>query len=264
MSILASNRKKIIAYLLGIGMVLFVVHNPQQPLLNILFLPHLGLVLVYTAIILSLRDINKKSLGHKMVYIPLLIIVGSIVASVATQGMAGLSLALFGVTLFGVYLVARTYGSEIFKPFAWAVVVGTIGTIIYGLASPGVKTGGFISPTNYDMATGLLVFGVMVSMFKQQWLLMAVALVGLFFTGADEAVFAVGFILLFILIRKDISLKLLFPVATLIIVAVLCIPSGITYKLYSPTFTKLSLLRTAVLMDKEVKFFSLYNHFFFR
>lgn len=238
---------KLLAYMLGVGLILFVVHNPDQPFIDQIALPNIGLLLIFLPLMLALPNVTRADLGPKAVYIPLLVIVASIIASVALNG-GELSLALFGVALFGIYLFARMYGQAIFKPMAWAIVIGTIGLVVTQMVQPGFKTGGWISPSNYDMATGLLFFAAVVSVWKYQWVLTAIAVVGLFLTGADEAVFVLAAFVIFVLARRDWSKKLLLPVGVLAVMVLIYMPLGITEKLYSPTITKLQLAAYAVTM----------------
>lgn len=236
---------KTLAYMAGTGMVLFVVHNPDQPFVDQIMLPNIGLILIYIPMMITLPNITKTDFGKKIVYIPLLVMVACIFISVVLNGQ-GLHLAWFGLSLFGMYLLARKYGQEIFKPFMWAVVIGTIGMVVTGIINPGVKTGGWISPTNYDMATGLLVFATVVSVVKGQWILTSIAIIGLFLTGADEAIFACAVLALFIVLRRDFSKKLLLPIGTLIILITVTFSAGIMQRLYFPAVEKIATVKEVV------------------
>jgi hypothetical protein len=224
-----------------------------------------------------LQDRKKEiTLGDRRVWIPLAIIALSIAGSGIiklfnipagqTRHILGFALAttLFGAYLFGIYLVGRILGSGLFTPFSWAIVIGSLGCLLYGILYPGVKTGGFISPSgvteegifyqgNYDIATGLLVFGTIVSALQRRWWLTGIAIVGLFFTGAAEAIFVVGVLLVVVIIRGDFSRKLLVPVGTLAITLIVCTPLGITQKLYMPSVEMVAQAQEAVTMEVETE-----------
>jgi len=248
-------KDKIWAWLIGTGFVLFAIHNPLQPWKEYAFLPIVGLTFSMLGMFVILTDHWKKiTLGSKKLWIPLAVISASIAGSgfvnpVGEGATALLAPMIFGIYLFGVYLVGRIAGKELFRPFAWAVIVGAVGCLVYGIIYPGVKTGGWISPTNYDIATGLLVFGTIVSIWQKQWMLTAIAIVGLFFTGAAEALFACGVLLVVVLVRKDWSRKILLPVGALVLTLAICTPIGITQALYIPSVKMVEQAQEAVTME---------------
>lgn len=243
-------KNKVWAYIIGTGLALFAIHNPLQPAKEYAFLPAVGLVFSLLGTIVVLSDNRKNvTLGSKWVWIPLAVIALSIGLSGIGNGELGYvaSCFMFGGLMFSFYLVARVLGQELLKPFAWAVVIGALGCIAFGLVNPGVKTGGFIiSPTNYDMATGLLVFGTVVSIFSKQWLLATIALLGLVFTGAEQAMFITGALFLVVIIRKDFGKRLLLPAGVATIALVLLFTVGAGAKLYEPAFTKIAQAKAAV------------------
>lgn len=137
--------------------------------------------------------------------------------------------------LFGVYLVGRILKDDLFAPFSFAVIFAAVGCIVYGIIYPGKLSGGFVSPTNYDIAAGLLIFGVVVGIMKWRWWLSAVALVGLFFCGAPEGLIGVGVVLLAVLIRRDLGKKLLLSVGVVVLAVALWFGLGYGQELYSYT-----------------------------
>ena len=238
--------------------MLSAIHQPNQPFIQYLFLPVIGSLLVLMGSSLCLVKQKSIRFGHKAIWIPLAIICASIVlrpiyAMVTGQSQWGLSdewaSAGYGLGLFALYLSSRSLGWRVFSVFTPAIIVTSLSTVIFGLSNPGVKTGGIISITNYDITTGFLVFGLMVSCLQHRWWLSAITLVGLFFTGADEAVFVVGVIFLVVLVRKDWSRKLLLPIGALLLVIMLTLPLGIPQKLYYPTYVKLYQARLALTID---------------
>lgn len=244
-------KTKYAAWIIGTGIMLMAIHTRLLTITDSkgvtwLFLPQIGLMcammltLVYVAM-----SYKKITLGSKFIWIPLLVIVGSIITSVVWQfaeGNIGLwdmtSKAFFGVFLFCLYLTARNMGQELFKPFTIATVIVSISCIAYGVVYFGHKTGGLASPTNYDMATGLLIIGTVVSVVKRQWWLWAITLVGLSFTGADEAIFAVVVLVIALIIRRDWSKKILLPIGIVVILFIFGLSTGALQKLYQPTVDK--------------------------
>ena len=234
-----ANQNKIWAWLIGIGLVFFAIHNPNQPLKEYAFLPVVGLAISLIVIMLVLSDNWRRlDFGSKWIWIPLVCIGGSIAMSGFVNGESlGSRVAplLFAFYLFGVYLVGRILKDELFAPFSFAVVVGAVGCVVYGLLYPGQMTGGFISPTNYDIAAGLMIFGVVVGIWKWRWWLSAIALVGLFFCGAPEGLFGISVLLVAVLIRRDWSKKILLPLGIVALVAVAWFSMGYGQSLYSYT-----------------------------
>lgn len=238
------TRNKAYAVVIGAGIMLFAIHNPYQPFIEYSFLPQVGLMMTAIGVALYVVDNwGAISLGDKRIWIPLLVIAVSIGASGIVQMVngevgiyKGFGPLMMGALLFLLYLTARSVGSDIFSPFLYAVVFGFVGCVLCGLVFPGRLTGGVISPTNYDIAAGLLVFGTVVSAVRKQWWLSTIALVGLFFCGAPEGIVAIAGLGLLVLIRRDWSRKLILPVASLILVAGIWCGVGAGIKLYSYTF----------------------------
>jgi hypothetical protein len=216
------RRNKICAWLIGIGLVLMAVHNVDQPLLKYAFLPVIGMSLIVPAMLLALSENRHNiTLGSKWVWIPMVIIA----LSISLSGELSIFNIILGGVLFGLYLSARILGQRLFKPFAFAIVIETISLIWYGFEHIGDNQGGIISWTNYDIATGFLLFGLVFSSIKHQWWLSGIALAGLYLTGAEEAVFAILVLLAVVLIRRDWGYKILFPIVTM----VLFIPFSYTF-----------------------------------
>jgi len=239
-------KRKYIAYLLGLGLTLFAVHNPYQPAIEYAFLPTVGFALVIISICFVFANQDKwLNLGPKYIYIPLMVIAASVVLQAAVSGWQWSQL-VFGLLLVPLYITARHLGKEIFYAFIPIVIVEALSCVIYGVIYPGVKTGGLVSPTNYDMAAGVLIFGTLVSAFVGQWWLAAIAIVGLFFTGADEGLFAMLILVVVLVARRDWSLKLLLPIGAIVLTVGICMPVGITRSLYFPSVQKLAIAKEAV------------------
>jgi len=239
------------ASIIGSGLFMFAVHNPLQPLKGYFFLPVVGLSISLLAGLMVLYD-NRKNItwGSKWLYIPLLVIAFSIAMSGILNGEGigeKISIVLLSFYFIGVYLVARILRDKLFIPFAWGMVISAVGCIIWGALNPGEKTGGYvISPGNYDIIVGVLALGLLISAWKHQWWLSGLAIAGVFFTGSDEGIFVVAVVVIFILVRRDWSKKLLVPVSTLVILLAICTPLGVTQKLYYPTAVKVALAKEVI------------------
>lgn len=230
------------AYLIGIGLVLFAVHNPNQPFLSYAFLPQIGLSLLIGAIIsYPFKKLKESFNGSNSpaVWLPLMLVSFAIVMSGIAQYWRG-EVKLIGafaplatvIVWWGVYLASRIEGEKIGKPIAVAVIIESVSVLVIAFVSGGNRGGGIISPTNYDIATAFLVFGTFLSPRKWQWWLSSFAVVGLFFSGAEEGIVAIGAAFLIFLILKDISVKTLLPVSALILAVLVATPMGITKNLY--------------------------------
>lgn len=210
------NRDTIYAWVIGIGIILFAVHNRDltwfsQSGTAIIFLPTIGLMLsLMTTFMVLMQKWKKITLGSKYIWIPLAVLALCIGVSGIAQIisgekalLAGITPLLFGVFLFCLYLVARLLGSKIFAPFPYFVVILTISIIILWVVNPVRLNGGIVGERNYDMATGALAFGAIISVSKRQWIIVAIALIGMIFTGAPEAAFYLAIMTIIILARRD-------------------------------------------------------------
>jgi len=253
-------KDKIWAWIIGTGFVLFAIHNPYQPFKEYAFLPIVGLTFSLMGMFIILSDHRREiTLGSKKLWIPLAVIVVSIAGSgfvnPVEEGIPALfAPMLFGVYLFGAYLTGRVAGKDLFVPFAWAVVIGTLGLVAWiatgGIGYGNIRSGGYIiSPTNYDIATGLLVFGALVCIVKRQWMIVTVALAGLMLTGAGEALFVCGVLLIVVLARRDWGKRMLAPIGILVVVLAICTPLGITQALHMPSVKMVTHAQEAATME---------------
>jgi len=239
--------QRLFAYGIGFGLVLFAVHNSLQPGIEYAFLPVVGLAIVIVSIGLLFANLKgKPNFGPRYIYIPMLIIVASAVARLfiePTMQTVG-SVLLLG-SLFAVYVASRHLGKAVFIAFIPAVVIEGVSCIVEGLTTPGAQVGGIITSSgNYCIATGFIVFGTVVAIWKWQWALVPLALVALFFTGSPEALFVVAVLGIVVLARKDWSKRLLMPVGLLIIVAVAWVGLGPGTELYNYAIGKIETVIT--------------------
>lgn len=176
-------------------MILFVWHNPYQPLLEYAFLPWIGLLLIIIVVVYCWTK-YKLTPGDKKIWIPLAVIAASIVLSGVFKLIRAeanlqetMGIASIGAMLFLVYLVARLLSKDIFAPFSIAVPIEAISIVVYGATHNWSRNGGLLSPTNYDIATGLLIFGMLVTRERWRKWIAPFAIVGVLFSGAAEGLF---------------------------------------------------------------------------
>lgn len=218
-----ANQNKIWAWIIGGGLVLFAFHNPEQPLIQYAFLPVVGLSFsMIAAFVVVLDNRARLTVGNKIIWIPMVLMLLSIALSGLVNGASlGEKVAplILAVYLFSIYLSARILGKDMFTPFTIAVIVAAISCVYYSLfvMPAGVRHGGWVSPTNYDIAAGLLVFGTVVSAANNKWWVSAIALMGLMATGAPEGLFAVVVLFIMVLARKDFSWHMALPVVVVVL-----------------------------------------------
>jgi len=214
----------IYAWIVGISIMLFAVHHPQQPFLEQAFIPTMAMFALCMAVFMwTAENYRRLSLGDKKVWIPMAVIAFSISTSGFVQLLMGgselphaLASLAFGIILFALYVMSRSIGEAMFSPFMVAVIIVAISCVIYSIYKEG-RSGGILSPTNYDIATGFLIFGTVVSAVRHQWWLLSIALFGLAFTGAEEALVCVALLSVVCLLRHDWGRKMVLPVAIVVI-----------------------------------------------
>jgi hypothetical protein len=251
--------QNILAWALGIGIVSFAFRNYFYQ--GIMIGLSLCVVVLFIIFVIVFNDKSrpKNVLGSKLVWIPLLVISLSIVVSgfarylVDKNTVTLLDRATIAVVFFGVYLACRMFGEKVLKPFAIAVVIETASLILYSLILYRVHNGGFVSVHDYNMAVGLLLIGGIVSVWKKQYLIVTIALIGIFLTGAEEGILATAIIFLAIIIRRDFSKKILFPIGAVVIVVLLgLVPFNYTRTIYATTIDKTSELFTGKHAEQSV------------
>jgi len=216
------NRKW--AIIIGIGLALFPIHNLWLTEVTsiggmaILHLPAIGAIIWIMGILLFIRN-NWGNLdwGDKKILIPLLVIVVSMGLSGFINGESlgdKVSPLFMGMALFSAYVVSRSLGKDIFKMLIPFVCLGAVISIIIGILNPGVPSGGLI--TNHCASAGFLIFGALINQGKWQWLLIIVALIGVFFIGTLEAVFILGILGITVLVRRDFSRRFLIASGVLV------------------------------------------------
>lgn len=261
------RRDRYLAYIIGTGLVLFAIHNPHQPFLEYLFLPWLGMMMVLMGCAVILLEHKAEiTFGPRWLWIPLVIIAVSIATSgywqmaVGNVGIReGFAPTFIAVALFAVYLSSRIVGQKLFTPFLYAVVITALSIVIYGIVNPGVRTGGIVSPTNYDMAAGILVFGTLVSAVRHQWWLSAIAIVGLVLSGAEEALLAMGILVAIVLIRRDWSRKILLPISIAVFIVFIGIVFAFGNQLYKPVEERMDAAKQLLYIKDSNDYLSSYT-----
>lgn len=230
--IVRPRRWRVLVIIIGLGLALVPIHNSFLTGLTTLngqvlfFLPTFGFLLLAIGMSLFLlwnwEQVKEVGCGDKRVWIPLAVIVTGMGLSGFVNGgsfQSKVAPLFMGLVLFGLYVVARVVGKDIFRALAPFVIIGSVSVVVAGVLTPGQYTGGFI--TNYCAAAGYLIFGALVCQGKWRYFVMWVALIGLFFVGALEALFIMGVLGCVLLIRRDFSKRLVLwaSVVVLLIVA---------------------------------------------
>lgn len=269
------NKDLIYSYIIGIGIVIMTIHIQSYYIAEIFIgLGYVATVLMPLIYITTLKK-NELNLGSKWLWIPLLVIVLSVIGRAiyaffindSIWGMkAEWASCAYALSLFALYIASRKLGTKIFNVFTIMTIIVATTMPIFTLAGYIIhndlyKTGGLISVSNYDMAAGFLIIGTLVSAIQKRWWLSAIAIFGLFFTGAEEGLVAIGILFLTIIIRRDFSKKILLPIATLILVTLICFPIGVTQALWQSTYHRISYAYQAITMNEETVETEVITHF---
>jgi hypothetical protein len=204
---------------------------------SLTFCPYVGMIISIPVIGYVLYKYKSRiTFGSKWVVIPLLIILVSIIAS---HNWIAIFIAFY---YFGIYLVARIFGKDMFTPFLWGIGIYAVYLIVctilfYGVLNPSI--------VNYHLGGELLVFGAIVCRVKKQWLLLTVVGIGLFFDASEIAWFAMILVLIVMIVRKDFDKKMFIPIGVTIFVAVIGIfPFNYTKLYYGRALNSVSVAIT--------------------
>jgi hypothetical protein len=265
MHLVKAIKERFWVILIGTGLALSPIHNLWLTNLatseqgeTLFFLPAFGYLLLIMGagmfLVHNWEKVKAKGFGDKRIWIPLLVIAGAIgLSGITINGSIQDKIAPMGMgaVLFVLYLVARILGKELFYPLAVGAAVGSLGIIAYQIVYPGTATGGFVFEANFDIATGYILLGVALFIHRWRWQLASLAVIALLASGAPEAVFALGVIALFGLLRRDWSKKALPLVAVLTLFLVVGFATGLAQNVYSYVRASLAQEPTAHYIDPD-------------
>lgn len=230
MSIIKPSRHNhITALVIGCGLALSGFHSQWLTDLTTtgdvvgFFVPSFGMAIWLMGSLMFVAY-NWRALdwGEKKVFIPLLVIAGSMGLSglVVTEGSWSDKVAplFMGMALLATYLMARKLGPAVFRAFIPLAAIVAVSIIFDGIVNPGKYTGGIFS--NYNAVVGFMVFGAIANRGKWQWVMGTLVLVTLFFGGSLEGLFTAAVFGGVVLIREDWGKRLLLCVGiTAVVVA---------------------------------------------
>jgi len=222
--------------IIGAGIALSPIHNQYLTQLTtnskgetLFFLPAFGYLLLIMGTGLFLLNnwnrVKEVGWGDRRIVGCLLFIVLAVSASGgAYSGLQDRFAPMgMGIALFGVYLTARVIGRDLIIPLAVGSIVASLGIIVHQMVFPGQATGGFVFERNYDIATGYILLGSLVTLplirdrFRLWSVLLLVPLVALMLSGSAEAVFAIGILGLTVLLRRDWGIRTMVIAVPLVI-----------------------------------------------
>lgn len=231
------------AVLIGFGIAISPIHN--QWLTKLVskddvvgfFLPAFGYAIIIIAVLMYLTwryDWKHIDWGAKQVYIPLIAVSVAIgLSGITAETIQNrLSPLLFGIVLFGVYLVARKLGQDIFMPLAVGALIASVGIFISAIIKPGEVTGGLIFERNYDVVVGYVLLGAVAFINRYQWALLGVAFLAMLLSGSPEGLFVTGVMGVIFLARRDWNDKFFIGVSAAVLVIGLWITIGNGQALY--------------------------------
>jgi hypothetical protein len=247
MRLVKAVKERFWVILIGTGLAISPIHNVWLTNLAtnskgevVFFLPAFGYLLLIMGVGLFLlynwEKIKREGFGDKRIWIPLLVIVGAIgLSGIVINGSVQDKVAPLGmgVALFALYLAARVLGKELFYPLVIGTAIGSLGIVLYQAIHPGAVAGGFVFEQNFDIATGYILLGAALFVHRWRWILASLAVVALLVSGAPEAVFALGVVGIFGLVRRDWSKRIVPMVVVLGIFLVVGLATGLLQGAYS-------------------------------
>ncbi|MFC1924401.1 hypothetical protein ACFLXA_03430 [Chloroflexota bacterium] len=218
-----SDKKLVLGYVFGICLFASGLHHSEFIWAGVALVISISLIMLLFAI--RNKSIN---IGKKEVWIPLLVIVASILIAPGQTDSK-----IFGVFIIPIYLAGIHLGDRAFKPMAILTCVGAVSVIVFGFTSDWERLGGIYNSHAVsgarNIATGMIVMGIVVS---PQWWVTCIGTAGLAATGAEEALFVGGCLILLGLITRN--WRRVLPVILIICLGLAIVtPLGITAKIYS-------------------------------
>ena len=170
--------KNAASWFMGLGLILFAIHNESLTLHNndgeaVLFFPWIGVIFIgiglYCAFDAGLLSYRK--LGPKALWIPMMIIIGFIALRLIFEpSMKTLAEVGMAIGFFHLYLIGRSIGKQVFYPIMLFAIIQSIAVIIKSVflvnwTQANLTHGGIISDQNYDVATGFGVIALVVGVY---------------------------------------------------------------------------------------------------
>jgi hypothetical protein len=228
------NKSTYIKYGIGIGLGLFAIdHYP----VNLV-----GLLILFVFAVLYIKDSDYKTWdwGSKWVYIPMLVILGTTILRLIIYRN---NTELFAVTFFAIaialYLLSRKIGREIVKVLIPFLIVEVSCVVIMALINRGEIASGYIG--QYNRAIGFMTYIAILNRGRWQWLLVAIAALGIVLTGSLEGAIVLAVLGIVFLIRKDCGKKLWIPLGIMAGCLLPMVFIGDVRSLYTPVIQHLYL-----------------------
>ncbi len=189
-------RDKVLPYSMGIGLAVIPVHRVQ-------LMAALGLALVLTvAVAVTYRHWRETLRMPKVILFPAVVI--TVLALVSGGDLYG---KMYAVGMLCILCSARVLGVELLKPIGIVAVIGGISVVVAAVLGGFARTGGMYQSVNYNLAMGAIGMGAVLWRFKYQWVVLCIALLGMLFTGSDEAFVVIAVVGLAVIVRRDWNWK---------------------------------------------------------
>lgn len=244
---LSKSKLNILSWLMGIGLILFVAHVKLGRLDAFIFLPWIGMALIVVAVVSVLNSKEKIEIGEKKIWIPMAIISVSIAISGIwayaehRRSFNEMVATLFiGVFIFSIYLASKQLGKGIFKSLSIASMIEAVSIPIWAAYHHWYPNGGLISETNYDIATGVVILGILVSPKKNWWWMATIGSIGLLFSGSGEAMLSGVILLIVTLFSKVTWWQIAIPVSSLAVIGFVAVVSGTFTSYQAPNMQRLA------------------------
>lgn len=254
-------------WLTSLGLVLFTLHGDWATWKNsdgdvLFFTPMLG-VLVLLGVDLYLWKKKRLTLGPKKVWIPLTLVTLFICLRIFFEpnSMSLLECA-FATVLLLCYLIGRTLGLGIFSLFVPLTALQSLSVIFYTILETNwdnynsLTNGGYLNKYNYEATSAVIVFGTVVGLLlikdiRWRAIYLLTGFLGTILTGSPQGALVLGALVLFVLVRKDVS-RYSFAVglALLVLLSLWC-TVGPGLKQFQRTSDVLQTVTTGAVLDEK-------------
>ncbi len=215
---------KTLPYLLGVGLALL-------PMQRFYGLGVTGLMLIlFTSCWTVYRHWRDVVHAPKIVLCFVLILA---LLAVAVPGSTTYA-KFFMLGMICVFLTGTILGPDVFVPLGISAVIGGLSVLVTIGLNDFTRSGGMYHVSNYNESTGVILLGTIFWRHRYQWLLLPVAVAGALATGADEALVIIAMLGAAVILRRDISWKVLSTVALITIPFItLAFPNSPTKNLWA-------------------------------